>query len=218
MGKKLASVPVLVLVLLVAQTVVVKGMDEIVAAVAAGVGGSLALVGLSGLKVVGTGDALLIERLGKYNRLLGPGLHWTIPLLETVSMRETLREQILDVPPQRCYTKDNAPINADAVVYLRIYDLEAARYRVAELSTAILNLVLTQLREEMGKLTLDETFSSRDILSQALLRDCNAVTTGWGVELTRVEVKDIYPTADILTAMESQSEPAPSPSLQDQGP
>ena len=163
-----------------------------------------ACVASTTLKIVTTGDECLVERFGRFHRRLGPGWHLVAPLIETVSFHDTLREQVLDVPPQQCYTRDNAPIKADAVVYMRIVDMEAARYNVMGLQNAILNLCLTQLREQVGKLTLDESFSSRDRLNKALLEDLNNVCLTWGVEITRVEIQNLEPSRDILVAMELQ--------------
>ena len=132
------------------------------------------------------------------------GWHWLLRPVETVSFRGTTREQILDVPPQQCYTKDNAPLKADAVVFLRIFDVHKARYEVNDFYLALHNLVLTQIREQVGKLTLDESFSSRDRINQALLSDLNAATSAWGVEITRVEIQNLQPSPDILSAMETQ--------------
>eukprot|EP00614_Pseudopedinella_elastica_P029954 CAMPEP_0172628516 /NCGR_PEP_ID=MMETSP1068-20121228/162376_1 /TAXON_ID=35684 /ORGANISM="Pseudopedinella elastica, Strain CCMP716" /LENGTH=254 /DNA_ID=CAMNT_0013438763 /DNA_START=304 /DNA_END=1068 /DNA_ORIENTATION=- len=127
-----------------------------------------------------------------------------MPIVDHVSMRQTVREQVLDIPPQQCYTKDNAPVQADAVCYIQIFDMEAARYQVHDLFTSIMNLVLTQIREEMGQLTLDETFSSRAQINQALLNDVNAVTHIWGVRVTRIELLNIDPSPDLVKAMELQ--------------
>jgi regulator of protease activity HflC (stomatin/prohibitin superfamily) len=110
----------------------------------------------------------------------------------------------MDVPPQQCYTLDNAPIKADAVVYMRILDLYKARYAVRDVRDAILNLCLTQLREVVGKLTLDESFSSRDRINQELMQTLNEVCRQWGVEITRIEIQELEPSADILAAMELQ--------------
>ena len=156
------------------------------------------------IKVVTSGDECLIERLGKYHRKLGPGWHWIWRPFEGVSFHVTTREQVLDVPPQQCYTLDNAPLKADAVVYLKIYNTEAAKYNVQNVMHAILNLCLTQLREEVGKLTLDESFSSRERINQELLKDLNDVCQGWGVLITRVELQNLEPSRDILAAMELQ--------------
>ncbi|CAK0883738.1 unnamed protein product [Prorocentrum cordatum] len=154
--------------------------------------------------VVRTSEVVLIERLGRYNRKLKPGLHFRLPIVESVSARLTLREQVLDIPPQGCITSDNAPLSADAVVYWRIFDPEKSVYEVEQLVLAIQNLVLTQLRAEIGNLTLDETFSSRARINKVLLEDLDEATDPWGVKITRVEVRDIIPNKDILASMELQ--------------
>lgn len=156
------------------------------------------------LQIVTSGDECLVERLGVFHRKLGPGWHLVLKPFESVSFHVTTRERVLDVPPQQCYTLDNAPIRADAVVYMRIHDTVAARYNVQDVLDAILNLCLTQLREEVGKLTLDESFSSRERINMALLKDLNAVTSTWGVSITRVEIQGMEPSRDILAAMELQ--------------
>ena len=110
----------------------------------------------------------------------------------------------MDIPPQNCITSDNAPIKADAVVYWRIIDAERAIYAVENLSLAIQNLILTQLRAEIGKLTLDMTFSAREQINKVLLEELDVATDPWGVKITRVEVRDIVPNREILQAMEQQ--------------
>lgn len=156
------------------------------------------------IKVVTTGHECLIERFGKYNRRLDAGWHLLVPIIERVSFRVTTREQVLDIPPQQCYTKDNAPLKADAVVYMRIADVISAKYNVEDVHDAIMNLCLTQLREEVGKLTLDESFSSRERINYELLKDLNAVCQGWGVTITRVELQNLQPSLTIKEAMELQ--------------
>jgi regulator of protease activity HflC (stomatin/prohibitin superfamily) len=98
----------------------------------------------------------------------------------------------------------SAPLMADAVVYMRVFDLEAARYQVKDVMSAIRNLCLTQVREQVGKLTLDESFSSRDRINMALLYDLNNVCKTWGVEITRVEIQSLEPSREIVQAMELQ--------------
>mmetsp|Transcript_45197 Transcript_45197/g.68151 ORF Transcript_45197/g.68151 Transcript_45197/m.68151 type:complete len:390 (-) Transcript_45197:467-1636(-) len=162
------------------------------------------LLTASCIKIVSTGNECLVERLGKYKRRLGPGLHLIIRPLERISFEVSTQEQVMDVPPQQCYTRDNAPIKADAVVFMRIIDSAKARYEVDNHRLAILNLCLTQIREEVGKLTLDESFSSRDVINKSLLTVLNAVCDGWGVQITRVEIQSLEPSRDILVAMELQ--------------
>jgi len=159
---------------------------------------------VSCLRIVTTGDELLVERFGKFHRKLEAGWHFLVPIAESVSFDVTVRERVLDVPPQQCYTKDNAPVEADAVVYAKVRDAVAARYAVQDVDGAILNLCLTNLREEVGKLTLDESFSSRERINRELLRDLNEVCLGWGIEITRVELQNLRPSPAIQEAMELQ--------------
>ena len=156
------------------------------------------------IKVVQQSDLALVERLGKFHSKLEPGLHFLIPFVDNVRATVTEREQVLDVPPQKCITSDNAPLVADAVVYWKIFDAEKSIYSVANLELAIQNLVLTQLRAEIGKLTLDSTFSAREQINAVLLKDLDLATDPWGVKITRVEVRDIIPNKEILQAMELQ--------------
>lgn len=159
---------------------------------------------LNSMKLVRQGDMALVERLGKYRKTLQPGLHFILPVVDSIRSRLTSREQVFDIPPQRCITSDNAPLSADAVVYWRIVDATKATYSVVHLSDAIQNLVLTQLRSEIGKLTLDETFSAREQINSVLLKDLDVATAPWGIKISRVEVRDIIPNRDIMQAMELQ--------------
>ena len=150
------------------------------------------------------GDACLIERLGRYKRTLTAGLHPKLPFVESVAAYSSIKERVLDVPAQRCITKDNAPLSADAVVFYRITDLTKAKYAIDDYRLGVSNLVLTQLRSEIGQLTLDETFTAREQLNAILLREANAVSENWGVQVLRVEVRDILPSPEIISAMELQ--------------
>lgn len=156
------------------------------------------------VQVVRQGDISIVERFGKFHSRLEPGLHLLIPFVDQIRTTLTNREQVLDIPPQKCITSDNAPLAADAVVYWRIEDAEKAIYAVVDLELAIQNLVLTQLRAEIGKLTLDMTFSAREQINQVLLDELDVATEPWGVKITRVEVRDIVPNTEILRAMEMQ--------------
>jgi hypothetical protein len=129
------------------------------------------------------GEACLIERLGRYKRTLTAGLHPKLPFIESVAAYSSIRERVLDVPAQRCITKDNAPLSADAVVFYRITDLTKAKYAIDDYRLGVSNLVLTQLRSEIGQLTLDETFTAREQLNAILLREANAGPRGAFSEL-----------------------------------
>ncbi len=165
----------------------------------------LGLGGLSGIKVVNQSDEALVERLGKYTgKKLKPGLNYVLPFVERVSFQQTIRERVIDIPPQQCITRDNVSITADAVVYWKILDMERAYYKVENLQSAMVNLVLTQIRSEVGKLELDETFTARAQINEILLRELDEATDPWGVKVTRVELRDIVPAKAVLDAMEMQ--------------
>ncbi|MEB3279619.1 MAG: SPFH domain-containing protein [Lyngbya sp.] len=177
-------------------------MEQFFLLVLLALGGS----GLAGsVKIVNQGDEAIVETLGKYNgRKLKPGLSFVVPFLDRVAYKETIREQVLDIPPQQCITRDNVSISVDAVVYWRIMDLEKACYKVNNLQAAMENLVRTQIRSEMGKLELDQTFTARTEVNEMLLRDLDIATDPWGVKVTRVELRDICPAKAVMDAMELQ--------------
>jgi regulator of protease activity HflC (stomatin/prohibitin superfamily) len=165
-------------------------------------GGSVAA---SSVKIVNQSDEALVETLGKYNgRKLAPGLNFILPFFDKVVFKQTIRERVLDVPAQQCITRDNVSITVDAVVYWRIVDMEKAYYRVENLQSAMVNLVLTQIRAEMGKLELDETFTARSEINEILLRELDISTDPWGVKVTRVELRDIVPSKAVQDSMELQ--------------
>ncbi|AGY58322.1 FtsH protease regulator HflC [Gloeobacter kilaueensis JS1] len=159
---------------------------------------------IAGVKIINQGDEALVERLGRFHTKLTPGLHIIIPFIDNIVFKETIREQVLDIQPQQCITKDNVALEADAVIYWRIIDTRRAYYSVANIRQAMTNLVLTALRAEIGKLELDETFASRSEINQALLRDLDASTDPWGIKVTRVEVRNIAPSRTVLDSMEQQ--------------
>ncbi|TAD77670.1 MAG: paraslipin [Oscillatoriales cyanobacterium] len=160
---------------------------------------------LSGIKIINQGDEALVEQLGKYKgKRLEPGINYVVPVLERMAYRQTLRERVIDIPPQQCITRDNVSITADAVVYWRVVDLEKSFYKVENLQMAMTNLVLTQIRSEMGKLELDETFTARERVNEVLLQDLDVATDPWGVKVTRVELRDIIPSRAVQESMELQ--------------
>jgi regulator of protease activity HflC (stomatin/prohibitin superfamily) len=160
--------------------------------------------GVSSVKIIQQGNEALVERLGVYDRKLVPGPKFVIPIIERVAFQETIREKVLDIPPQPCITRDNVSITVDAVVYWRIVDMEKAYYKVQNLQNAMVNLVLTQIRAEMGQLELDETFTARSQINEILLRDLDIATDPWGVKVTRVELRDIIPSQAVQESMELQ--------------
>lgn len=177
-------------------------MEQLLFLVVLALGGS-ALAG--SVKIVNQSDQALVETLGKYSgRKLEPGLNLLTPFLDRVVYKETIREKVLDIPPQQCITRDNVAISVDAVVYWRVMDLEKAYYRVQNLQAAMENLVRTQIRSEMGKLELDQTFTARTEVNEILLRELDVATDPWGVKITRVELRDIVPSKAVQESMELQ--------------
>ncbi|MEM9947368.1 MAG: SPFH domain-containing protein [Cyanobacteria bacterium P01_D01_bin.36] len=157
------------------------------------------------VRIINQSDEALVETLGRYNgKKLTPGLNFTLPFVDRMVYKATVREKVLDVPPQQCITRDNVSISVDAVVYWRIVDLEKAYYKVEDLKSAMVNLVLTQIRSEMGKLELDETFTARAEINELLLRELDISTDPWGVKVTRVELRDISPSKAVQDSMELQ--------------
>ena len=164
----------------------------------------MALLGVSSVKVTSGGQSRLVERLGKYDRQLQPGLSLVLPVLEKVVSHESLKERVLDIPPQQCITRDNVGIEVDAVVYWQLLEHARAYYAVDNLQAAMVNLVLTQIRAEMGKLDLDQTFTTRQEVNEVLMKELDQATDPWGVKVTRVDLRDIQPTRGVQQAMEQQ--------------
>lgn len=159
----------------------------------------------SSVKIVNQGNEALVEHLGKYSgRKLEPGIRFLVPVVDRVVFEGTIRERVLDIPPQPCITRDNVSITVDAVVYWRIMNMEKAYYKVENLRLAMQNLVLTQIRSEMGKLELDQTFTARAEVNETLLRELDEATDPWGVKVTRVELRDIIPSKAVQDSMELQ--------------
>lgn len=176
-------------------------MGELVLLVFLAFGGAT-LIG--SVKIVNEKNEALVERLGSYNKKLTPGLNFVTPFVDKVVYKGTTREKVIDIPPQTCITRDNVTINVDAVVYWRIMDMERAYYKVEDLQSAMVNLVLTQIRSEMGKLELDEAFTARTEINEILLRELDIATDPWGVKVTRVELRDIMPSKTVQDSMELQ--------------
>ena len=164
----------------------------------------IAWLGGSSVKITSGGQSRLVERLGKYDRQLTPGMSFVMPVVERVVSLESLKERVLDIPPQQCFTRDNVSIEVDAVVYWQLLEHPRAHYAVDNLQAAMVNLVLTQIRAEMGKLDLDQTFTTRQEVNEVLLRDLDQATDPWGVKVTRVEMRDINPSPGVKQAMEAQ--------------
>jgi len=156
------------------------------------------------VKIVPQQHAFIVERLGRYHRTLDAGLSLIIPFMDRIAYRNSLKEMVLDIPPQICITKDNVQVNVDGVIFYRVMDPKGASYGVNNFELAIIQLAQTTLRSEIGKLDLDRTFEEREKINNAVIMALDAATQAWGVKVLRYEIKAIVPPKDVLDAMEKQ--------------
>lgn len=162
------------------------------------------LMVVKGIKIVPQAENWIIERFGKYATTLNPGLNLINPIFSRVSHKVDIRETVLDMPKQGTITSDNASIEVDGIVYYKIMDPYKSYYGIHNLRYAIQNLAQTTLRSIMGKMTLDESLSSREKINAELLEILDEATDSWGTKITRVEIRDIEPPVDIVSAMTLQ--------------
>ena len=154
--------------------------------------------------IVPQASEYVIELLGKYRTTWGAGLHVKIPFLERVAKKITLKEQVLDSPPQPVITKDNVTMQIDTVVYFKVFDAKLYTYGAVNPISALENLTATTLRNIVGELELDGTLTSRDTINGKMTTILDEATDQWGIKVSRVELKNIIPPAEIQSAMEKQ--------------
>jgi regulator of protease activity HflC (stomatin/prohibitin superfamily) len=156
------------------------------------------------IKIVPQQHAWVVERLGKYDRTLTPGLKFVVPFIERVAYRHSLKEVPLDVPSQVCITKDNTQLQVDGIIYFQVTDPMRASYGSSNYVFAITQLAQTLLRSVIGKMELDKTFEERDSINASIVNALDDAAVNWGVKVLRYEIKDLTPPAEILRAMQAQ--------------
>jgi len=155
-------------------------------------------------KIVPQQNAWVVERLGKFDRTLTPGLKFIVPFIERVAYRHSLKEVPLDVPSQVCITKDNTQLQVDGILFFQVTDPMRASYGSSDYLTAITQLAQTTLRSVVGKMELDKTFEERDLINASVVSALDEAALTWGVKVLRYEIKDLTPPAEILRSMQAQ--------------
>jgi regulator of protease activity HflC (stomatin/prohibitin superfamily) len=159
---------------------------------------------LRAIRMVPQGYNYTVERFGRYTRTLHPGLGLITPFVDRVGHKLNMMERVLPVPSQEVITRDNAMVTVDGVAFFQVLDAAKASYEVTDLENAILNMVMTQIRTVMGSMELDHLLSQRDEINHRLLATVDQAAQGWGVKMTRIEIKDINPPRDLVESMGRQ--------------
>ncbi len=156
------------------------------------------------IRIVPEQQAWVVEQFGKFRRILGPGFHLVIPVIQKVAYKQVLKEQVTDVPPQHCITGDNVQVAVDGILYLQVVDAEKASYGIDNYLFATAQLAQTTMRSEIGKIELDNSFSERDTINDAIVKAVDEASDPWGIKVNRYEIRDITPSETVMEAMESQ--------------
>ncbi len=151
-------------------------------------------------------ENVIIERLGKWDRTLKPGLHILIPFIDSAAYRHEIREQVVDIPSQNVITSDNIQVEIDGLLYLKVMDAKKASYGIGNYLAAGVNLAQTTMRSEVGKISLGEIFSERDSVNSKIIAEIDKASDPWGIKVLRYEIKDITPTKHVIETLEKQME------------
>jgi len=166
----------------------------------------LALIAKNFILIVNMRENCVIERLGTFRKVLQPGLHLLVPFIDRVAYRHDVREQVLDIPPQNCITRDNIQVSVDGIIYLKVNDAHKASYGIGDYRLASVNMAQTTMRSEIGKLSLDETFAERERLNDAIVKEIDKASEAWGIKVLSYELKNISPSAQVIHTLEKQME------------
>lgn len=158
------------------------------------------------LVIVPNNQTMIQERFGKFQRILEPGFHFLIPLIDKIAYRVDMREQFFDVERQNCISRDNIQMSVDGIVYLKVMDPYKACYGIEDYVLASTNMAQTTMRSEIGKLSLDQTFSERESLNENIVKEIDNASDPWGIKVLRYEIKDITPSETMIATLEQQME------------
>jgi len=158
------------------------------------------------IMIVPMRESIVVERLGKFRDVYGPGIHILVPFFDRVAYRHEIREQVLDIPSQTCITNDNMQVEVDGLVYLKMTDPKKASYGIGDYRNASVNLAQTTMRSEVGKLTLSRIFSERESLNDKIVREVDLASDPWGIKVLRYEIKNIAPSDHVIATLEKQME------------
>jgi len=151
-------------------------------------------------------ENVIVERLGKFQRLLKPGIYFLIPFIDKAAYKQEIREQVIDIPSQAVITSDNIQVAVDGLLYLKVLDAKKASYGIGNYLAASINLAQTTMRSEVGKISLGKIFSEREEVNSKIIAEIDKASDPWGVKVLRYEVKDISPTKQVIDTLEKQME------------
>ncbi len=157
-----------------------------------------------GVCIVPQQSAYVVERLGKFDRVLNAGISYILPFIDRKAYVHTLKEQAMDIPEQICITRDNVQVGVDGVIFIQVFDPQMASYGISNYMFSIIQLAQTTMRSEVGKIDLDKTFEERTAINSAIVSAINDASRTWGVKILRYEIKNIRPPENVLNAMEKQ--------------